>query len=287
MAIPAYEAEHWDAFCVEKPAFCEDDLQWVAVPWAGKGVPFKAFKPRAMRYSPFDVTLFLDNDATLLPRHARAIDAIGRRFVFSGADLSGDRESDCATSTCTRRRRLPEEAPAFRGSATCVFPSHKNDDHAGISRLRIFREINTGTVLLRSRRNSTRLFLERWEHVIGVFEFVPGHLGVKDQPALVVAFADTLPSFVDLERLTGFPEARSCCQPCPTPGFNWTAAPPEVAWGFDADAPNYPESLFECRCFACHSSRSASIKRLAPPPPWKDQVPARAARYCPDLATPD
>jgi len=41
----------------------------------------KLFKVRAMRLSPFATTVFLDNDATLLPRSIRGLDRLADRLA--------------------------------------------------------------------------------------------------------------------------------------------------------------------------------------------------------------
>ena len=217
------------------------------------------FKIRAMRLSPFETTLFLDNDATLLPRRISYIEVLKERFDAVGVDFAADHElGGCQTATCQRRRLDRQES--------CSLPSWR--DRKEFARLRgLLREVNTGTMLLRNT-STTQLFLTHWEHVVALGpRFVPGH-GLKDQPGLVIAYGDTLPTYARLvDLLPGFGNPRSCCVRCANSArwSDWQSA--DDFWGFNVTAPGFPLSPGpNCRCLACHDSHSSHTSHKTPAP---------------------
>ena len=260
--IAELEVDAYRSLCANEAAsFCTAVDTLVEIPWGAdkRRYHFKMFKIRAMRLSPFETTLFLDNDATLLPRRISYIEVLKERFDAVGVDFAADHElGGCQTAACQRRRLDRQES--------CRLPSWR--DRKEFARLRgLLREVNTGTMLLRNT-STTQLFLTHWEHVVALGpRFVPGH-GLKDQPGLVIAYGDTLPTYARLvDLLPGFGNPRSCCVRCANSArwSDWQSA--DDFWGFNVTAPGFPLSPGpNCRCLACHDSHSSHTSHKTPAP---------------------
>lgn len=238
MVIPDFERKLYQQLCediydklsgavLRSPRCTAFDLV-ISIPTSMQARSFKKggtmgprmHKVRSMRYSPFArYTLFLDNDATLTPLPHSILKVAVEKADKLGIQIALSRES--APVWHVRRRLLSsgladQDCPQMR-------KHHPREKfvHVWVRAIvflasfelpwtQVIPEMNSGTILYTA--DSLQLFFQRWEHYIaggGVLNPTPS----RDQKALLLAYEDTLPSFVTLDSL-GIVDPRSCCPKC-------------------------------------------------------------------------